>query len=395
MKNDILDEYSMRQASIYELRNLAREVGVISPTTLKKEDLINKMLRILSGEEKPEMPKSKQGRPPKQLIKAEKEFLNKKEVEEDIFDEFKYPLKDYGDKEIGVLSSNRNYEDEVIYDAFAYSLEEKTGYFHVMEDGFSFIFEQGRVSNVNSAILVSKNIADKFKLSDGDLVKCECKNIATNNTRFLTEVLEINGCKNFTKPKKLVDFNKFFVPKEKELVFDKGNNKIYKGTRNIFVGQTKDDVINFVNQVDEDIKLKNAYVLRLGLEILPEDVCRFNNSNNKECFYTEIGDSTKQNVFTIELFLQRIKCLAEQGINVIAFVEDLVKVVKFKNFLEGYSIKDIKGKSLDLLNQILISSRNFENNSITVLCGIKNNIKDDFYNFLMEQLEDINCNFLQ
>ena len=67
MNKDFLDEFSMRQMSIYELRNVARQVGVLSPTTLKKEELISKVNAILSGEIKPEIPKSRQGRPPKNL----------------------------------------------------------------------------------------------------------------------------------------------------------------------------------------------------------------------------------------------------------------------------------------------------------------------------------------
>ena len=65
---EIIDEYSMRQASIFELRNMARDMGVNSPTVLKKEELIDKMLKIIKGEEKPQMPKSRQGRPPKQTL---------------------------------------------------------------------------------------------------------------------------------------------------------------------------------------------------------------------------------------------------------------------------------------------------------------------------------------
>ena len=61
----IPNEVSMRQASIFELRTLARNMGVNSPTTLKKEQLIERILKIVNGEEKPSLPKSRAGRPPK------------------------------------------------------------------------------------------------------------------------------------------------------------------------------------------------------------------------------------------------------------------------------------------------------------------------------------------
>ena len=61
MKN--IDEITMRNMGIFDLRNLARDVGVLSPTTCKKEELIEKILQILSGEKEPQVPKNRQGRP--------------------------------------------------------------------------------------------------------------------------------------------------------------------------------------------------------------------------------------------------------------------------------------------------------------------------------------------
>jgi transcription termination factor Rho len=59
--------------SLFELRNAAREMGVKSPTTYNKGDLIDKMISISSGEVKPV--KSNRGRPPKILVglKSEEE----------------------------------------------------------------------------------------------------------------------------------------------------------------------------------------------------------------------------------------------------------------------------------------------------------------------------------
>lgn len=55
------------QLGIYELRNVAREIGVKRPTTFKKADLIEQIEQIETGELKPYVKKTKQGRPAKQI----------------------------------------------------------------------------------------------------------------------------------------------------------------------------------------------------------------------------------------------------------------------------------------------------------------------------------------
>lgn len=66
---------SLQNLGIYELRNLARQIGVYSPTQFKKDELIEKVMAIVRGEEQPYLKKSKQGRPAKQLAGFD-EILN-------------------------------------------------------------------------------------------------------------------------------------------------------------------------------------------------------------------------------------------------------------------------------------------------------------------------------
>ena len=56
------DKEQLQRLSVYTLRNIAREIGVKSPTTLTKQSLIEEILQIESGKRKPCEP-SKRGRP--------------------------------------------------------------------------------------------------------------------------------------------------------------------------------------------------------------------------------------------------------------------------------------------------------------------------------------------
>ena len=59
MKHELEKLY---ETNIYNLRNIAREVGVKAPTFLKKRELINEILLIENSEKQPCIP-SKKGRP--------------------------------------------------------------------------------------------------------------------------------------------------------------------------------------------------------------------------------------------------------------------------------------------------------------------------------------------
>ena len=65
--NTSMDEKTLDNLSIFELRDLARKVGVFNPTVLKKNELINQIYDIKSGKIKPHISKTKQGRPPKEI----------------------------------------------------------------------------------------------------------------------------------------------------------------------------------------------------------------------------------------------------------------------------------------------------------------------------------------
>ena len=58
------DREGLEKIGVYDLRNIAREVGVKAPTALRKNELIEEILQIESGK-KPPHELSKRGRPSK------------------------------------------------------------------------------------------------------------------------------------------------------------------------------------------------------------------------------------------------------------------------------------------------------------------------------------------
>ena len=96
MQYDVFQLYEM---DIHALRNIAREVGVKSPTTLTKKALIDEILQIESGNKQPCIP-TKKGRPPKSNG-ANQKLENEKIV--DAVDENTISLEQYKQKVIACI----------------------------------------------------------------------------------------------------------------------------------------------------------------------------------------------------------------------------------------------------------------------------------------------------
>jgi len=410
--NKYLDEYSMRQASIFELRTIARDMGVNSPTIYKKEDLIEKILKIASGEEKPQMPKSRQGRPPKKKIGS---FIDESSnVRLDAFNNFanqkirdmSLNKKDFDNTEFSqswVLAcpNTFNYSSEEDTNNSKFLYESKIGYLYIMEDGSGFIFQMGRSADADTAVFISNKTIVDFGLKNGDLVECVCKKIISNETRYLTEIKSINNVdiKDYKKEDRInFETIKLKKPSDKKLFnFEKKYdvlNNIGLATRNILKCKNLKNYIELSNQIAG--QNEGCVVVNINLEVLPEDIDLIEYGPNNEVFYTLYGDSKKQNALLINLAIERIKRLVEQNKNVFVLVNEVGKLIKYQNFSLDYQSNDVKYKSLDSVYKLLTLARYLDDNkSVTILCMFKNFVFAEKAIIIEEELDNLNCNFIE
>lgn len=405
---EYIDEYSMRQASIFELRNLARDIGVNSPTIYKKEELISKILKIASGEEKPQMPKSRQGRPPKKMhVYAEDKKnayflkgLNKNDCNN--FLNLAMPKKDFDDEKFNnswLLACPNTYKYDYASDDASFCYEQGQGYLLMMEDGSGFIFQKGRCANADTAIYISKKDIAENKLRSGDFITCVCKKILSNETRYLTEIKSINSID-------FVDYNlnarKVFEELEikhgsEEFLFNKNVEKtilsnVKVGFRNILKCKYLSEYTNILQKLS--IENSGCNVVALCLEVLPEQEGLLKLGANFEVFYTLYGDTEKQNSITVDLAVERIKRLAEQNKDVVFVVNDLGKLIKFQNFALGNDAYEIKYKSLNNVFKVLTLARKTSEQNVTVLSCFKDSVFANNLYKIEEEFENLNCNIL-
>lgn len=405
------NEISMRQASIFELRTLARNMGVNSPTTYKKEELINKMLKIINGDEKPEVPKSRAGRPPKQIISS---GYNNRSAE-DLFNASgdvghfqtlnKYDFsKGSFTEEFSVLASpdGRDMEGELLTSSFDF--ESRVGYVHTLENESCFVFEQGKVASVENVVNIPYQKANRLSLRNGDLVKVLCKKDGISGNRYFVELQEFENqkVKDFSQLQlrplfenlqisNVASAKNVFDVADKNIGFLTPINNCLCGTRNILLCE------NLRNYKDLVLDLRNSNspcsVVNICLEVLPEEEVIVKNGANFESFYTCYGDFEKQNNHTVSLAIDRIKRLAELGKNVVVLVNEVGKIIKYSNFSQGNDVNDLKYKSMDNVFKLMALARNFENgNSITVFALLKENKNNSNFSQILSELDNLNCN---
>lgn len=379
MKN--IDEITMRNMGIFDLRNLARDVGVLSPTTCKKEELIEKILQILSGEKEPQVPKNRQGRPPKtrnpylfQNNMLSSDSLNANAIRDYDFSSL---------KEENEVMLNDSYQSMPFRYDEKFDFRDGEGYLKHVGENY-YLFQNGRCSEIEKAILIPFEFVYQNKLKDSDFVKCVYKNSINYSTRITTKI------KNLDDFVDRVDFNSLrTMPSHNKILFSQTIGEVGEGKRVVVDISSFDRYVELLQEIRNGCKNK-YYFVNLCLDALPEY-----NLNFKESFYTLIDDNVKMNTLTCEIAISRLLRLIESGRRVVVFVNELMKMVKYQNFLNNGEISDFKAYSLALVSRLMRCAGTYENGaSVTVVALLKNNKLGNTADYLKDELENYNCTFV-
>ena len=385
MENNMTVE-KLNTLGIYELRTIARQIGVYSPTTLKKGEIIEKIQNIISGKEKPFVRKTKQGRPAKGIAK-----LN------DIMDifgqpqnmDFTYAQKlnyDVG-KDVFKHSLNSLNRHETIFSGVFKNTEFDQGV--IYEDEFDYITIRNKCS-------IMSNFIDAYSLRDGDKVTCKCNYDEKQDTLIVVEVITINGvsAQNVTN-RPLFEQLEYQIPKNKIVLtqndYSSINSKVIDvvspiifGTRIIANFENNDEFIK-LNELSDLLKnnnLANVHISMIAVDEMPE-VIQYIKSNfcNVDLIIRKANQNYGAFAEEINLKFETLKRKVELGGNEILIVFDYLKL--YKNLVKGYS--EWNNKSIDeaknYISQNLIEKFNCAKqtniNSSLTICVI--NCREDSF----------------
>ncbi len=373
----------LNKLSIFQLRAIAREVGVYSPTTLKKEQMIDSIMKIYNGELAPHKPKTKQGRPPKDIIGNTKliDILVPKNLEE---------LSTKNEKLENVNKSFVFNQEPAEFQADYKDLIVK-GIIVILENNGAILRKGIDSDNVSNLVYIAPNIVVANNLRNGDEILCNAIFTSYDKPMVLKEILAINGeDKNFSSINKLNFDNMEYVFTPNFYQFE-SNNPLFEFMNwkipvasNIFIyGDKTKSILSAIELVSSIKKTQKLKVMYLNLSMTDKEKQLVKNMPNIEIFCNNFEDSRHRQRQTVELFIERVKRLVEMGYHLILLIDDTINI----GLLTYEQNQDIK-----LLKLALSLSKQTLKGSATTIAFFPKTLDTDFQKLVVntvKKLEDI------
>ena len=331
---------------IYELRELARSIGVSSPTTKKREQLCTEILDISSGSVKVEAKQNKKGRPPKTITKIT--TMAKDYIPPEIL-KLQKPIERESYSNILMLAQNPSIYGQINSNVnkqiFGY-LDSINGHFYLNNlknnELFKFI-----------TFYVPDEIISKYNLREGDKVLAYGKISDNYDCGILEEVLKINDVdvSNWNSKRKVYDISAFDIPSVDTVVFGKN---IKKGERTISYFQNDEDAILAIVKEIENLSRNNNLDEKLvfvGIELAPEVIYYGRLNKNLEMFATTYYNNLDESYNAIINAINFCNSTLKEGKSVRMFIFDIMGLVTrldqhFASQMASYMGHNISGVQL-------------------------------------------------
>lgn len=383
----------LSKLKLTELRSLAKEKNIKSPTTLSKAELIEALEKV---EEKPgamsDTPKALL--PPKGMIGI-KEFVKPKTTP--VQSTSQPQETQHSPKAISKPSAAS--PESAYYQGIEYpgitgdiesldSKETKVGILEVMPDGYGFI----RCDNYlpgDSDVYVSHAYIKKFNLKTGDIIKGNTK-IKSMNEKF-SALLYIKTVNDFTLNelkirKKFEELTPIF-PNKRIRLETKDNvlamrmvdliSPIGKGQRGMIVSQPKAGKTTLLKQIAGAITKNNPemHLIILLIDERPEEVTDMKDNikgEKVEIIYSTFDEAPENHRRVSEMVIERAKRLVEHKKDVIILLDSITRLARAYNLTIPPSGRTLSGgldpAALHMPKKFFGAARNMrEGGSLTIL----------------------------
>ena len=340
----------LKNMGVYNLRELARKLGVKAPTTKKVDELID---AIMSADPDSAPPtKRTAGRPPKSSMPATQTVEESQEeveiVVEDIPKKTHEPKTDEQKKQDILLA---------LKDA-----EEREGIFEPHPDGgYGFLrTDRSGEQNQDTDAYVSQSQIKKFNLRFGDEIKARVK-VDKNNSGKSAPVISIDLI-NGMPAEEVADRAHFddlvpLYPDQRYRLEIKGTSNdlavrcidlvapIGKGQRGMIVSPPKAGKTTILKQIAHSISVNypdtELYVLLIDER--PEEVTDMQRSIRGEVVYSTFDETAQHHIRCAEWLLERAKRRVEMGKDVVILLDSLTRLARAYNVEVQSSGKILSG----------------------------------------------------
>lgn len=318
LKNASLEEKReiVSNFGIYELRGLARALGVSSPTTKKRDFLVDAILNLLMNENLEIVQKASKGRPFKKL-----------ETIDNIIN-----LINESDIKMPPVPKTYSYEDIIsfaqeipVFEYQSKDLLKKQGVLRLLKNVSYFMDLKD-----NLVVFVSSDLISKYNLQNGDLLEVSAYKINTNNQYSAKDIINVNGesassCKFQTYQASKV------LPVLKKYI---NNKSIIIGGRNISIIEDPLFLEADTIKVIKSFSSEENYNIFIGLNLSLEDRLLLEECPEFTKFISEYGkDNCSKNFDKIIDAINLCERLCSIGKNVVFVVYDILNLL---NALDVY-----------------------------------------------------------
>ena len=371
-------EEELNKMTVFQLREVAREIGVSSPTSKKKEEIIAQYRGIAEGEIQPT--RSTRGRRP----------VNKpRELGQDGVKSETTPASPEENQNNKTVKKNVERENVQVtqpQEEAVEELEEKHGVLDIHADGYGFL----RAENCeygNKDTYVSAKLIKTLGLRAGDKVIGRARRNAENKPPALVAVDEVNG----NKPENLRNRPNFdnlipIYPDERlrlELKTGKSDFAIRcidliapigKGQRAMIVSPPKAGKTTLLKKIANSISINYPDVMLFVLLVdeRPEEVTDMQRSINGEVIYSTFDETPEHHCKSAELLIERAKRNVELGKDVVIIMDSLTRLARAYNLTIPPTGRTLSGGidpgALHSPKRFFGSARNIENGgSLTII----------------------------
>ncbi len=342
--------------SVNSLRSYAREVGVAKPTTKKKQQLIEEILGIFSGEILPQ-PRATMGAPVKDsgvdvtAVKQEIERIHLQCYSSAMGISMEELKKNFGDektvasfdfkKRLQELreASNENvvrFADPGAKERDIHKIFEKEIYRGQLEtlNGVVLLLSLDGME-YEPKIIVPINLLRENGLRDGDIISCYAEK--SHNALVATEILTVNDHSVDEVQRSNFEDSIACYPTERIHLYSEKTDSVAmkylqwllpfgKGQRGCITSTPKGGKTNLLYDVAKAAIANNPYltVMVLLIDQPPESIGAFRKIISSEnIVYTTYEDEPERQVFVANFLLKRAKRLSECGRDVLLLVDSL------------------------------------------------------------------------
>lgn len=333
--------------SLSDLRTFGRFQGVQAATQRKKEDLIEEIIKILTGRVKPTEHKADVrpvGAPPKSST-LNPEILPRLE---ELRKQFESEQRER-DFSFRVASNEKTYD---AFDAPVYS-----GILEIMQNGYGFLRSKNCQPTCGEDVFVPAQTIHSMQLREGDYVSCTARPSQKNDSAAIWNVLSVNSY-SVGKYERRPHFDNLTAQyPDKKIKLSQKNSPlalrvldlfvpIGLGQRGLIVAPPKAGKTTLLKEIANAIstQYRDISLIVLLIDERPEEVTDFRKTvSNAEIIYSTFDEGAEHHIRAAELTLEHAKRVAEQGLNVVILLDSLTKLTRAYNYVAENTGKTLTG----------------------------------------------------